>query len=113
MLKPIHPSIHPSTNQVSKYKESSEAANEVYVALALVCLPDYMTDILITLNTPLFINPKSSTYKYAATETDSPENAPSHGSQSQSETQIEESKRLLRAMLDSFQVVDYRLFGHG
>jgi hypothetical protein len=107
-------SILHGKQKVSKYKESSEAANEVYVALALVCLPDYMTDILITLNTPLAINPKSSTYKYAATEAeaDSPESTTSNAA-SQSETQIEESNRLFRAMLDSFKVVDYRLFGHG
>ena len=104
--------MHP---QVSKYRESSEAANDVHVALGLVSLPDYMTDILISLNTPLSINPKSSTYTYTSEVELSGSHRSSDMTNTNTNTSFEkdQNRQLFRAMLETFKVVDYRLFGHG
>mmetsp|Transcript_6132 Transcript_6132/g.7021 ORF Transcript_6132/g.7021 Transcript_6132/m.7021 type:complete len:192 (+) Transcript_6132:137-712(+) len=45
---------------VSKFRESSEAANDVKIYLAVIRLPQYDSDILITMNVPIKISPTSS-----------------------------------------------------
>lgn len=45
---------------VSKFKES--AKNAVYIHMGLVRLPQYETDILISFNNPVNINPESSSH---------------------------------------------------
>eukprot|EP00238_Polyblepharides_amylifera_P013306 CAMPEP_0196582230 /NCGR_PEP_ID=MMETSP1081-20130531/38112_1 /TAXON_ID=36882 /ORGANISM="Pyramimonas amylifera, Strain CCMP720" /LENGTH=193 /DNA_ID=CAMNT_0041902733 /DNA_START=126 /DNA_END=704 /DNA_ORIENTATION=+ len=45
--------------QVAKGKDDADAANVVLVHLVVIRLPDVATDILITINKPIVINPNS------------------------------------------------------
>uniref|UniRef100_A0A7S2ZAB7 Uncharacterized protein n=1 Tax=Chloropicon laureae TaxID=464258 RepID=A0A7S2ZAB7_9CHLO len=135
------------TQLVSKYREDRTAANRVQVCLGLVSIPEYETEILVTLNTPLNINPKSSSAAYTEEEEedDDEEGGGGGGGTGKVDSSLgklslrdntndagagagagagddekkegsqreEELFALFQAMLRSFRVVDYRLFGHG
>ena len=93
------------TQQVSKYREGAEASNEVLVCLGHICLPEYETEILVTLNSPLSISRASSSFNYTQQgheDGDEDPGATAHRTQN-----------LFRDLLRSFQVKDYKLFGHG
>ena len=104
-------SLASGTQKVSKYKEEKDAANDVHVCLALVSIPEHETDVLVTLNTPLSINPKSSSYDYVLKETNTSK-AASSGVPLTKEEQKNQSINLFRTLVSSFRIVDYRLFGH-
>jgi len=48
------------TQQVSKFKEGEEAKNGVLVLVACLRLPQVQTDLVISVTTPISINPRSS-----------------------------------------------------
>ena len=51
------------TQNVAKFKETSEAVNQVKLCMAVIRIPFLQTDFLITLNVPLKISPSSSSIK--------------------------------------------------
>ncbi len=98
------------------------------MCLGLVSIPEYETEILVTLNTPLKLNPQSSSACYeeapgeeAALEKlslkddkeEKEEGRACAAAAASNQSKEEEHFGLFQAMLRSFRVVDYRLFGHG
>ncbi|KAK9802854.1 hypothetical protein WJX73_008833 [Symbiochloris irregularis] len=82
--------------RVAKQGDSKELGNELQVLLAVVRLPQVNSDILITLNTPIYINPASRTAKHvAAGHQATHEHAPAE----------------FAALLTTFTVLDWGLFG--
>jgi len=83
------------TLKVAKFQEQAE--NRVRLYLSAIRLPQYKTDILISLNAPVVINPASSS-------------ATAVVQSNIAEKQMTE-KRILNQFLESFQIVDPTVFG--
>jgi hypothetical protein len=76
---------------VSKYKE--EARNIINIYLGLIRLPHVGTDILITLNNPVVIQPTSAVSEAA-----------------NAQRPADEAMQLFRTILHSFNIIDWSLF---
>lgn len=81
---------------VSKGRQGSSALNKIQVALCVVRLPQQVTDLLITLNTPIFISEHSAAAEHAGA-----------GFKGAHLT----APLLFRQMLKTFKIVDWSLFG--
>jgi len=98
-LSPLIPFARPDwviytlygTQTVSKFKE--EVTNIVNIYLCLIRIAQYNTDILISLNDPVVINPESSSQQHVT-----------HRPTPQSTMQ------LFQQILASFHILDYNLF---
>ena len=53
------------TQAVGKSREGADALNKIHVQLLVVRLPQHGTDMLITLNTPIYISEQSAAAKEA------------------------------------------------
>jgi len=81
------------TQQVSKFRE--QASNTVNIYLCVIRIPQVQTDVLITLNDGVIVNPTSSSLKFIV-----PEAKPNAG----------QTMELFMEILKSFRIVDYGLF---
>ena len=81
---------------VSKYKNEDNAANTVMLYLACLRLPKYETDLLVSLNDPVYIHQDSSSAGVI-----DPNAFAAKG----------DGLELFRAIVSSIQVVDFSLFG--
>jgi len=81
------------TQQVSKYKE--QALNTVNVYMCVIRIPHVTTDILITLNDAVVVNPDSSSLQFIVP---------------QSKPNAEQTMALFKAILRSFKILDFGLF---
>eukprot|EP00798_Chlamydomonas_sp_ICE-L_P015265 gene15265-21347_t len=81
---------------VAKERQSEEASNAIHIAMAVIRLPEAGSDILLVLNAPIVINPDSTA-------------AVNAGSGQRSRYKV--SAELLKAMLRSFVIKDFGLFG--
>lgn len=82
--------------QVAKFNE--QAANEIVVHLACLRLPHHTTDILISLNSPVWVDAQSSSAEATS------------GTLSEVHT-LENVKLLFDNILSSFELRDVGLFG--
>ncbi len=80
------------TQQVAKYKET--AKNIVNVYLFIIRLPQYQSEILISMNDPVLLNPQSSASTNAVATSDA-----------------SASMSLFQQIVQSFKIVDFELFG--
>jgi len=81
------------TQQVSKYKE--QALNTVNVYMCVIRIPQVTTDILITLNDGVVVNPDSSSVQFIVPDT---------------KPNAEQTMALFKEILRSFRILDYGLF---
>uniref|UniRef100_A0A7S3EBG5 Ran guanine nucleotide release factor n=1 Tax=Rhodosorus marinus TaxID=101924 RepID=A0A7S3EBG5_9RHOD len=81
-----------------KFRDESVKANTVEMSIACLRLSSVTTDLLITVNNPLFIHSESS----AARDGASVQNEPNQPS---------ERRRLFEGILSSFKILDWGLFG--
>jgi hypothetical protein len=82
---------------VQKFQDT-QAVNKVHVHLAVIRIPDKDTDILISLNTPVFIHEQSSSAKYSEA------GYMSHDT-------IEQADALFATVLQTYTILDWSLFG--
>eukprot|EP01125_Pyxidicula_operculata_P001637 TRINITY_DN11480_c0_g1_i1.p1 TRINITY_DN11480_c0_g1~~TRINITY_DN11480_c0_g1_i1.p1 ORF type:complete len:189 (-),score=28.82 TRINITY_DN11480_c0_g1_i1:144-710(-) len=82
------------TQSVSKYKESAQ--NMVNIYMCLIRLPQYHTDIVITLNDGVIVNPSSSSASHISRRPSS-----------------DETMTIWNHVIQSFNIVDYNLFQTG
>ncbi|CAE7270531.1 mog1 [Symbiodinium natans] len=76
---------------VAKFRE--DRGNRVRIYAAAIRLPEVSTDILITLNDPVHLDPESSS--------------------AQAPTPTQAAEDVFRVLLSSFRIVDWGLFGEG
>ncbi len=81
---------------VGKSRQGAEALNKIHVQILVVRLPEHGTDMLVTLNTPIYIHPSSAAAKEAgAGFKQGHEAAPA----------------LFRRMIATLRILDFGLFG--
>ena len=80
--------------EISKFKES--AKNLVNIYMCLIRLPSVTTDIIITFNDPVLVNPQSSSKPDSVTS---------------SLEEVQAHVLLFKSMLRSFKIEDWSLFG--
>jgi len=81
---------------VSKGRQGPDQANRVHIGLFILRLPAVDSDILVTVNTPIYINPASSSAEHARTT----------GEKEQETAQV-----LIQRILATLELVDWGLFG--
>ncbi|QDZ26108.1 putative Mog1-like ran guanine nucleotide release factor [Chloropicon primus] len=90
---------------IAKDKDKAEAANQVHLCLCDIAIPEYETEVLVTMNTPLAISEKSSSFGKVEGAAGS--------SKGERERLVRDAVEAFKDVVASFKVVDYRLFGHG
>lgn len=96
MPENYHKCLVRGTQDVSKSREGPAAVNRVQLLVALIRLPDYESDIIITLNTPVFISQYSSSAQLTG---------------SGAQAWHEDAPALFQAILKTFKINDYDVFG--
>lgn len=81
---------------VAKARQTADTSNYVQIILGVVRLPQVQTDIVISLNTPAYINEKSASAEHAG---------------SGAKSAYLRAPELFRRMLQSFRILDMSLFG--
>lgn len=83
---------------VSKGRQTADASNHVQVLVAVIRLPQHSSDLVISLNTPVFISQHSAAAEHAGAG---------------AKTGHLKALPLFRSILASLRIVDYGLFGGG
>jgi Ran-interacting Mog1 protein len=81
---------------IGKSRQESSALNKIHVQLLIVRLPEYKTDMLVTLNTPIFISEHSAAAKEAGA--------------GYKELHMQ-APELFQNMCRSLKILDFKLFG--
>lgn len=81
---------------VGKSREGGEALNKIHVQILVVRLPEHGTDMLVTLNTPIFISPHSGAAQQAGAGY---------------KQLTEAAPALFRRMIATLRILDFGLFG--
>ena len=80
----------------SKGRQSADASNAVHVLLAVIRLPRVQSELLLTLNTPMFISGASA--------------AAAQAGSGQKQLHLQ-APQLMQQVLQSLRIVDWGLFG--
>jgi len=81
---------------VAKGRQGTDTSNYVQIIFGVVRLPQVQSDIVISLNTPAYINEKSSSAEHAGAGP---------------KTAYLRAPEVFRRMLQSFRIIDMGLFG--
>ena len=81
---------------MAKGRQSAETSNYVQIIFGVVRLPEVQSDIVISLNTPAYINEKSASAEHAGAGP---------------KTSYLRAPDAFRRMLQSFRIIDMGLFG--
>ncbi len=84
--------------QVSKGRQGPDASNAVHVLLAIVRLAEHATDLVVSLNTPMYISPSSAAAEHA-------------GAGAKGAHMV--AHDLFGRILQTLEIKDYGLFGSG
>uniref|UniRef100_A0A7S0BEY5 Ran guanine nucleotide release factor n=1 Tax=Rhodosorus marinus TaxID=101924 RepID=A0A7S0BEY5_9RHOD len=98
-MSKVSPTKALGTIVAPKFRDEIVKANTVEMSIACLRLTNVTTDLLITVNCPLFIHSESS----AARDGASIQNESNNPS---------ERRRLFEGILSSFKILDWSLFGH-